>query len=150
MDELIEAYENARRSEQLDALGQWHSGRPRSRARTSASNPGVPRFAAAIDVVSLCVGAFQPPGSQGTLCLGGAIGRFNGPGEILDSREFGRVRLDVDLGALPGGPGGQARAGAGSAARRVVALPALVPGIRSHGPHVELLERGDGARRMRG
>ncbi|MEL6716121.1 MAG: hypothetical protein AAFP86_20230 [Planctomycetota bacterium] len=121
MDELIEAYENARRSEQLDALGQWHSGRPRSRARTSASNPGVPRFAAAIDVVSLCVGAFQPPGSQGTLCLGGAIGRFNGPGEILDSREFGRVRLDVDLGALPGGPGGQARAGAGRRGQRSTA-----------------------------
>ena len=30
MDELIEAYENARRSEQLEALGQWPDGDTRS------------------------------------------------------------------------------------------------------------------------
>jgi hypothetical protein len=48
----------------------------------------------------------NPGGSQGDLCLGGSIGRFVGPGQVLNSGDFGVVSLEADLGALPtaGGP----------------------------------------------
>lgn len=47
----------------------------------------------------------QPGGSQGTLCLGGSIGRFNRPLEIRPIDPSGSVRLSVDLGNVPSGPG---------------------------------------------
>lgn len=40
-------------------------------------------------------------GGAGTLCLGGSIGRYVGPGEIMNSRQLGAFSLAVDLGALP-------------------------------------------------
>jgi len=43
---------------------------------------------------------FQPGGSQGNLCLGGAIGRAVG-GQILQASVFGTFSTQVDLGALP-------------------------------------------------
>ena len=43
----------------------------------------------------------HPGGSQGNLCLGGAIGRFKGPGQVFDTKTFGAGWLAVDLGALP-------------------------------------------------
>lgn len=43
----------------------------------------------------------QPGGSQGTLCLSGAIGRFVAPGQVLNSGANGAVQLTVDLSALP-------------------------------------------------
>ena len=42
-------------------------------------------------------------GSQGNLCLGGVIGRFVGPQQILDSGTAGRFSLAVDLGQIPEG-----------------------------------------------
>jgi len=43
----------------------------------------------------------QPGGSQGTLCLNGAIGRFVAPGQVQNSGAAGAVQLTVDLAALP-------------------------------------------------
>lgn len=43
----------------------------------------------------------NPGGSQGNLCLGGAIGRFVGPGQIQNSGSTGQIGLPVDLTALP-------------------------------------------------
>jgi hypothetical protein len=45
----------------------------------------------------------NPGGSQGNLCLGGAIGRFVGPGEIRNSGPAGEFSLQIDLTALPQG-----------------------------------------------
>ncbi len=44
-------------------------------------------------------------GSQGTLCLGGAIGRHIGAGEIVNSGVTGEVSLALDLSSIPT-PGG--------------------------------------------
>ncbi|MEM1447802.1 MAG: hypothetical protein AAGI22_01745 [Planctomycetota bacterium] len=43
----------------------------------------------------------MPGGSAGNLCLGGAIGRFVGPGEIQNSGLSGTVQLPVDLTQVP-------------------------------------------------
>ncbi len=43
--------------------------------------------------------------SNGNLCLGGAIGRYVGPGEILSSGGAGEFSLAIDLGAIPQGGG---------------------------------------------
>ncbi len=43
----------------------------------------------------------QPGGSQGVLCLGGAIARFIGPGQVLDSGATGTFSLDIDLNSVP-------------------------------------------------
>ena len=40
-------------------------------------------------------------GGEGTLCLGGAIGRFLSPGQILNTGIFGDVELPIDLTAHP-------------------------------------------------
>ncbi|MEL6429361.1 MAG: right-handed parallel beta-helix repeat-containing protein [Planctomycetota bacterium] len=40
-------------------------------------------------------------GGLGTLCLGGNVGRFNAPGQILSSGLGGAFALTVDLGAIP-------------------------------------------------
>ncbi|MEM1450821.1 MAG: hypothetical protein AAGI22_17000 [Planctomycetota bacterium] len=40
-------------------------------------------------------------GSQGDLCLGGSIGRFNRPGEVLDAGADGRFHLLIDLDDVP-------------------------------------------------
>ncbi len=45
--------------------------------------------------------ATQVPGSVGTLCLGGSIGRFVGPGEIKVVDALGRFELEVDLARIP-------------------------------------------------
>lgn len=47
----------------------------------------------------------QPGGSQGNLCLGGAIGRFVGPGQIQSSGAGGSIDLAIDLQLHPT-PGG--------------------------------------------
>ena len=56
--------------------------------------------------------ATGPGGSQGTLCLGGAIGRFLGPAQIGPSSAAGIATLNVDLTQLPR-PGGAVAAQAG-------------------------------------
>ena len=40
-------------------------------------------------------------GSQGTLCLGGSIGRFTRPGDVRVASAMGFAALDVELGAIP-------------------------------------------------
>ncbi|MEZ6018409.1 MAG: hypothetical protein R3F49_25160 [Planctomycetota bacterium] len=40
-------------------------------------------------------------GSQGNLCLGGAIGRFVGPGQVMNSGASGTFTMAVDLNAIP-------------------------------------------------
>ena len=53
----------------------------------------------------LCSTAHAPAtpllGSQGELCLGGAIGRFNRPGEIQVASAQGFASLALDLGSIP-------------------------------------------------
>ena len=41
------------------------------------------------------------PNSQGTLCLGGDLGRFVGPGQIQSSGFHGAIALTIDLNAHP-------------------------------------------------
>ena len=43
----------------------------------------------------------MPGGSQGNLCLSGAIGRYVGPGEIQNSGAAGQVSLALDLTSIP-------------------------------------------------
>lgn len=43
----------------------------------------------------------QPGGSQGNLCLGGSIGRYVGPGQIMNSGAQGTFALPIDLTAIP-------------------------------------------------
>ncbi len=43
----------------------------------------------------------NPAGSQGNLCLGGAIGRYVGPGQIQNAGAAGRIGLTVDLTSHP-------------------------------------------------
>jgi len=55
-----------------------------------------------IFVVSRIQGlVLNPGGSTGNLCLGGAIGRFTGPGQILNSGAGGTFQLMLDLNAIP-------------------------------------------------
>lgn len=43
----------------------------------------------------------NPGGSEGNLCLQGAVGRFNRPGEVMNSGPDGTFALSVDSGDLP-------------------------------------------------
>ncbi|QDV09009.1 hypothetical protein Poly30_45650 [Planctomycetes bacterium Poly30] len=43
----------------------------------------------------------HPGGSAGTLCLGGSIGRYVGPGQIQNSGASGSFSLPLDLTAIP-------------------------------------------------
>ncbi|MEM9380986.1 MAG: hypothetical protein AAGB93_13625 [Planctomycetota bacterium] len=43
----------------------------------------------------------NPGGSAGTLCLGGSIGRFVGPGQIQNSGAAGQISLPLDLTSIP-------------------------------------------------
>ncbi|MEM9801099.1 MAG: VCBS repeat-containing protein [Planctomycetota bacterium] len=43
----------------------------------------------------------NPGGSAGLLCVGGAIGRFIGPGQVLFSGPAGEYALDVDVNSIP-------------------------------------------------
>jgi len=54
----------------------------------------------------------QPGGSVGNLCLGGAIGRYRGPGQILQANASGRSELAVDLTQHPS-PTGSLTVGSG-------------------------------------
>ncbi len=48
---------------------------------------------------------FPVAGSQGALCLSGAIGRFVGPGQVLEANFFGEFAITVDPANLPGPQG---------------------------------------------
>ncbi|MEM9381165.1 MAG: hypothetical protein AAGB93_14530, partial [Planctomycetota bacterium] len=43
----------------------------------------------------------NPGGSSGNLCLGGAIGRYVGPGQIQNSGGSGEISLTLDLTRHP-------------------------------------------------
>jgi hypothetical protein len=43
----------------------------------------------------------NPAGSAGNLCLSGAIGRYVGPGQIMNSGLAGEISLTLDLTAIP-------------------------------------------------
>jgi hypothetical protein len=43
----------------------------------------------------------QPGGSQGVLCLGGAIGRYVGPGQVKNTQQSGVFALPLDLAVTP-------------------------------------------------
>lgn len=47
----------------------------------------------------------NPAGSSGDLCLGGSIGRFVAPGQVVASSAQGIMMLPIDLTALPIGTG---------------------------------------------
>ena len=62
----------------------------------------LPLNSAAFFVVSRQQGfAAQPGGSQGNLCLGGTIGRYVGPGQVMNSGATGIVSLPIDLTSIP-------------------------------------------------
>ncbi|MEM8710049.1 MAG: hypothetical protein AAGG01_03785 [Planctomycetota bacterium] len=58
----------------------------------------------------------SPGGSQGNLCLGGAIGRYVGPGQIQNSGPQGAISLTIDVTMLPQ-PTGSAAAAPGESWR---------------------------------
>ena len=43
----------------------------------------------------------NPGGSQGNLCLGGAIGRYVGPGQIQNAGSVGMIALSMDNTQVP-------------------------------------------------
>jgi len=63
---------------------------------------GLPNGSFGFFLTSLTPGLVpNPGGSQGMLCLGGAIGRYVGPGQIQNSGTAGNFELRLDLGAMP-------------------------------------------------
>ncbi|QDV05335.1 hypothetical protein Poly30_08320 [Planctomycetes bacterium Poly30] len=63
---------------------------------------GLPTFAFGFFIVSDTTGfAANPAGSSGNLCVGGAIGRYVGPGQIMSSLGTGSITLGVNLAAIP-------------------------------------------------
>lgn len=49
-------------------------------------------------------GLFNPPGSQGLICLSGTIGRFNAPSQVGNSGAGGTIELVVDPTSIPVNP----------------------------------------------
>jgi hypothetical protein len=62
---------------------------------------GLPWGSAGYFLASVSLGSSHPPGSQGELCLGGAIGRFSAPGQIATAGQDGTLGLELDLTAIP-------------------------------------------------
>jgi len=68
---------------------------------------GLPNNASGYFLTSMIQGFVpNPGGSQGTLCLAGAIGRYVGPGQIQNSGSTGQIMLQVNLlqHPVPTGP----------------------------------------------
>ena len=62
----------------------------------------MPPFSFAFYIVSQTQGfVMNPAGSAGNLCLGGAIGRFMGPGQIQPADASGTISLMLDLTQTP-------------------------------------------------
>ncbi|MEM8710956.1 MAG: hypothetical protein AAGG01_08395 [Planctomycetota bacterium] len=63
---------------------------------------GLPNQAFGFFITSQTQGfAAQPGGSEGNLCLGGAIGRYVGPGEVQSSEAIASFSLVLDLNRTP-------------------------------------------------
>ena len=66
------------------------------------TNTGMPANAFGFFIVSQTQGfTANPGGSEGNLCLGGAIGRYVGPGQIQNSGPAGMISLVLDLTDVP-------------------------------------------------
>ncbi|QDV08463.1 hypothetical protein Poly30_40100 [Planctomycetes bacterium Poly30] len=62
----------------------------------------LPPFAFAFFITSRAQGfIMNPAGSQGNLCVGGAVGRYVGPGQIKQAGLGGRIELPLDLTLVP-------------------------------------------------
>lgn len=73
-------------------------------ARLAASN--LPLHSVGYFITSETAVAPMPvANSVGVLCLGGSIGRFNGPGQVLDSGASGGFTLPLDMSSVPGPTG---------------------------------------------
>ncbi len=72
---------------------------------------GMPQDQFGYFLVGSTQGLIPIPGSQGSLCVSGLFGRFNGPGQILFSGSEGAFALDVNLSALPTFPASAVQAG---------------------------------------
>lgn len=63
---------------------------------------GLPQNQFGIFITSLDQGFIPMPGnSMGNICLGGAIGRYNGPGQVQSSGSGSSIEIQADLGATP-------------------------------------------------
>ncbi|MEM8712790.1 MAG: hypothetical protein AAGG01_17700, partial [Planctomycetota bacterium] len=63
---------------------------------------GLPANAFSFYITSTMQGfVANPAGSAGNLCLGGAIGRYVGPGQIQQANAAGEISLAIDLTQLP-------------------------------------------------
>ena len=68
----------------------------------SLHGTGLPANAFAYFVTSMTEGfVANPGGSQGNLCLGGAIGRYIGAGQVQNSGGSGQIGLTLDLDTTP-------------------------------------------------
>ncbi len=79
-------------------------GAPGSAAQGNAvlSSTGLPPHSFGMFLASRSQGSVASPGgSQGHLCLGGSIGRFNDPSQVVGSGPSGRFQLCLDLTQLP-------------------------------------------------
>lgn len=75
---------------------------------------GLPPMAFGFFVTGRTGGFVPHPGaSDGNLCLTGAIGRLNRPGEVFLSDGAGRAHVVIDPGDVPNGQGGVAAITAG-------------------------------------
>ena len=81
------------------ALGSAVAGDPLTLAAESLPTNQFGYF-----LVGSSTGTVTPIGSSGILCLGGTIGRFNGPGQIQFSASQGQMQLTVDPNQLPLNP----------------------------------------------
>lgn len=82
-------------------------------AASGGPRDGLPATTTGYDLASLDAAHVpRTGGSPGDLCLGGAIGRLNRPGEVGNSAGLGRIHLRLQLGDLPG-PAGSRSALAG-------------------------------------
>ncbi|WP_145198133.1 hypothetical protein [Planctomycetes bacterium Poly30] len=73
----------------------------------------------------------NPGGSQGNLCLSGAIGRYVGAGQIMSSGADGSIELTIDLSAIPS-PSGPVTALAGERRHFQLWHRDLNPGLTSN------------------
>ncbi|MCP3915293.1 MAG: arylsulfotransferase (ASST) [bacterium] len=55
-------------------------------------------------LASMQQGLFSPPGSDGTICLSGNIGRFSDPSQVANSGTAGVISLTVDTNDIPVNP----------------------------------------------
>ena len=81
-----------------------HLPTPPQRIFQGPGHKGEPPQVFGIFVTSTDIGFVQNVGGGlGTLCLGGTIGRYQGPGQILATGSTGSTELAIDLTALPQG-----------------------------------------------